>query len=240
MPPLQIFIINKNKWRGFNQWPPKTEKLKLYLHSEGKRKSLIFENTQSEKMLKNEAYTTYQFDPSDPVCTYGGRNLFLLSGPHNQIKIEKRDDVLVYTSETLNKGIEVIGEIEVVLYVSSSVKDTDFMVKLVDIFPKGKKSINIIDSGLRVRYREGNLNSPKFIEPDEIIECKIKLGSIAIYFPENHKIGVEISSSNFPRFDVNSNLAGEISGRKFKTAVQKIYHDPKHQSHIILPVYKKN
>jgi len=240
LPPLQIFIINKNKWRGFNQWPPKTEKLKLYLHSEGKRKSLIIENTQSEKMLKNEAYTTYQFDPSDPVCTYGGRNLFLLSGPHNQIKIEKRDDVLVYTSETLNKGIEVIGEIEVVLYVSSSVKDTDFMVKLVDIFPKGKKSINIIDSGLRVRYREGNLNSPKFIEPDEIIECKIKLGSIAIYFPENHKIGVEISSSNFPRFDVNSNLAGEISGRKFKTAVQKIYQDPKHQSHIILPVYKKN
>ena len=236
-PPIRAFILNKNIWRDFNKWPPSSTETKLYLHSKGKSNSLLGKGVLSKKKPEKESPDVYQFDPSDPVITKGGRNLFLLSGPQDQTNTEKRDDVLIYSTQVLKKGIEVIGEIKVVLFASTSVKDTDFMVKLVDVYPGNKKAINIIDSGVRARYLNGDLNDPKLVVPNKIYKYEIVIGTTAIYFPKNHKIRLEISSSNFPRFDVNSNLAGKQNKVNYIIATQRVYHDKYHPSHLILPVF---
>ena len=111
------------------------------------------------------------------------------------------------------------------------------MVKLVDVYPDNKKSINLIDSGIRTRYRGGNLDRPELIVPNKIYKFEIVIGTIAIYFPKNHKIRLELTSSNFPRFDVNSNLAGKKNKKKFQIATQTIYHDKDHPSHLNLPLF---
>ena len=229
--------MNKNVWRAFNNWPPSSAELKLYLHSDGESNSLFGDGVLSKIAPTEELPDTFQFDPSDPVITKGGRNLFLLSGAQDQINIEKRDDVLVYTTKILEKGFEVIGEIKVILYASTSVEDTDFMVKLVDVFPGDQKAVNIVDSGVRTRFLNGDLNNPKLITPNDIYCYEIVIGTTAIYFPKDHKIRLEIASSNFPRFDVNSNLAGKESENNYIIATQTVYHDKEHPSHLIFPVF---
>ena len=111
------------------------------------------------------------------------------------------------------------------------------MVKLVDVYPGNKKAINVIDSGVRTRYLNGDLNNPKLVIPNKIYKYEIVIGTTAIYFPKNHKIRLEISSSNFPRFDVNTNLAGKRNDVNYIIATQTIYHDKDHPSHLILPVF---
>ena len=239
IPPIRAFVLNKNIWRSFYKWPPISREVKLFLHSNGNSNSLLGDGTLSKKNSEEEPPDVYQFDPTNPVITRGGRNLFLLSGPQDQTKTEKRDDVLIYTSQGLEKGFEVIGEIKIILYASSTAKDTDFMVKLVDVYPNDKKAINIVDSGVRARYLKGDLNNPKLLTPNKIYKYEIVIGTTAIYFPKNHKIRLEISSSNFPRFDVNSNLAGKESENKFVVATQTVYHDKEHQTHLILPVFNE-
>jgi len=171
------------------------------------------------------------------VISKGGRNLFLLSGPQDQTNIERGEDILIFTTGALEKGLEIIGKVKIIFYASTTVEDTDFMVKLVDVYPNNKKSINVVDSGIRTRFRGGNLDEPELVIPNKIYKFEIVIGSIAIYFPKNHKIRLEITSSNFPRFDVNSNLAGKKSKKKYQIATQTIYHDKDHSSHIIIPVF---
>lgn len=240
IPLIQAFILNKNIWRTFNNWPPPSIELKFYLHSDGKSNSLFGNGELSKHVPEEEFPDVFQFDPSDPVITRGGRNLFLLSGPQDQISIEKREDVLVYTTKNLEKSLEVIGEIKVIIYASTTAEDTDFMIKLVDVYPDNKKAINVVDSGVRVRYRNGDLDHPKLITPNEIYKYEIVIGTTAIYFPEDHKIRLEISSSNFPRFDVNSNLAGRESDKSYIIASQTVYHDMEHPSHLILPIFMED
>jgi len=238
IPPLTIYILNKKIWRRFGSWPPKTTPFKLYLRSLGKANSLFGNGLLSLTEPLMEPPDEYDFNPANPVPMKGGRNLFFVSGPHNQVKVEKRRDVLVYTSEKLTEGIEIIGEIMLIFYATSSAKDTDFMAKLVDVFPNGK-AINILDDGVRARYREGNLENPSLLEPDEIYQYTINLGNTAIYFPKGHRIRLEITSSNYPRFDVNSNLAGEKNEQGYQIAHQKIFHELDHKSYLLLPVYKR-
>jgi len=237
IPPLQIYILNKDIWRAFNKWPPTSTELKLYLHSNGKSNSLNGDGFLSKNKAKEEPPDQYIFDPSTPVITKGGRNLFLLSGPQDQTDIERCDDILIFTTSALEKGLEIIGEVKIVFYASTTVEDTDFMVKLVDVYPNNKKSINIVDSGIRTRYRNGNLDKPELVNPNKIYKFEVVIGSIAIYLPKNHKIRLEITSSNFPRFDVNSNLAGKKNKKKYQIATQTIYHDKDHPSHVIIPVF---
>ena len=237
IPPIRAFILNKNIWRAFNKWPPSSTERKLYLHSNGRSNSLLGDGYLSKKKPEEEFPDVYKFDPSDPVITKGGRNLFLLSGPQDQTNIEKRDDVLVYSTQELEKGLEVIGEIKIILFASTTVEDTDFTVKLVDVYPGSKKAINVIDSGVRTRYLNGDLNNPKLVIPNKIYKYEIVIGTTAIFFPKNHKIRLEISSSNFPRFDVNTNLAGKRNDANYIIATQTIYHDKDHPSHLILPVF---
>jgi len=231
VPPIRLYVLNRGIWRNFEQWPPVTKPLKLYLHSHWGAGALL--EVDPKPTLPHE----YAFNPANPVVTRGGRFLTVRSGGLNQTKIELRKDVLVYTSRKLETGLEVIGDVKIVLYASSTAKDTDFMVKLVDVF-NTRKAINIVDSGIRARFREG-LDKPSFIEPDKIYKYEITIGAIGYYFPKGHKIRIEISSSNFPRFDVNSNLAGEQNEKGYITAQQKIFHDLQNPSHLILPIFKK-
>jgi len=123
-----------------------------------------------------------------------------------------------------------------VLYASSTAKDTDFMVKLVDVYPRGK-ALNILDAGIRARYKDGD-NNPSLIEPGKVYKYEIDLGNTSIYFKKNHRIRIEISSSNFPRFDINSNLGGEGKPGDYLIAEQQIYHSREYSSHLIIPIFK--
>ncbi|MHA1380429.1 MAG: CocE/NonD family hydrolase [Candidatus Helarchaeota archaeon] len=241
IPPIRCWIVNKKKWRHFSKWPPQTDELRFYLHSKfGDANSRFGQGKLYHlEQKENEKPDSYEFDPSNPVPTVGGRFLFFsLSGYRNQNKLEERKDILVYTSDKLKKGIEVIGEVKIVFYALSSAEDTDFMVKLVDVH-NNRKALNVIDSGVRARFRDG-LENPALIEPDKIYKYELRIGRTAWYFKKGHKIRIEISSSNFPRFNVHSNLVGEKTENGYQIATQKIFHDAKHQSYLALPVFKKN
>ncbi len=239
IPLVQIFLLNKRIWRYFNTWPPKTELLTLYLHSGGHANTRFGDGLLSTDSPSEEPSDQYTFNPLYPCPTRGGRNLLIDSGAKDQSDIEERPDVLVYTSTNLEEDFEIIGEVKLIFFASSTAKDTDFMVKLVDVFPNGKKALNILDDGVRARFREGNLQNPTFLEPNQVYRYEISLGTTAIYFPKGHRIRLEISSSNFPRFDINSNLAGVPHKDGYITAQQQIFHTGQYPSHLILPIYQK-
>jgi len=233
-PSIKFWVMGRKIWRYTEKWPPKnTEFKKLYLHSSGKANSVKGNGVLNSDLPQEELEDTYDFNPMNPVITRGGRNLGILKGAHDQRDAEKRNDVLVYSTEQLNEGIEITGPVKIILYAASSANDTDFMVKLVDVYPRGK-AINILDAGIRARFRNGEQN-PSLIEPGEIYKYEIDLGNTSNYFREGHKIRIEISSSNFPRFDVNSNLGGNGEQGDFIIAKQKIFHNQKFQSHILIP-----
>jgi putative CocE/NonD family hydrolase len=156
-------------------------------------------------------------------------------GPRDQQQAEWRPDVLVYTSDPLEEDVEVTGPVSVVLYASSSASDTDFTAKLVDVHPGGK-SINVAQGIIRARYRD-SWEKPELLTPGEVYKFTIDLWSTSNCFVAGHRIGVEISSSNFPQFDRNPNT-GHPFGKDSETqiATQTIYHDEERPSHVLLPV----
>lgn len=238
VPTFMVWILNKHIWRYFNNWPPKSQQKLLYLHSNGKANSRFGDGTLNEVKPADEPFDEFDFDPSDPVNTRGGRFLIIRSGKRNQSEIEKRDDILIYTSDKLKDGLEILGEVRLIFYASSSCIDTDFMVKLVDVF-NNNKAINIIDNGIRARFREG-LDNPKLLEPDKIYEYDVYIGTTGYFVRKNHRIRIEITSSNFPKFDINANLGGKKGDKKlFEVAHQKVFHNKDHSSHLILPIYRE-
>jgi putative CocE/NonD family hydrolase len=163
------------------------------------------------------------------------------TGPRDQRSVESRDDVLCYTTPPLEKSVEVTGPIELVLYVASSARDTDFTGKLVDVYPDGRAEI-LTDGILRARYRE-SFSIPILMEPGNIYELHIDLMATSNVFKEGHRIRLDISSSNFPRFDRNTNTGGTIataSEKDFAQAVNRIYHDSTRPSHLILPIIERD
>ncbi|MBD3256611.1 MAG: CocE/NonD family hydrolase [Candidatus Lokiarchaeota archaeon] len=237
-PSIKYYVIGKKLWRYTENWPPnKISYKKMFLHSQGNANTLKGDGYLDFAAPSNIEYTdAYIFDPLNPVITKGGRNLSIRKGSHDQEESEIRDDVLVYTSRVLEKGIEITGPVRIVLFASSSAVDTDFLVKLVDV-DGSNNALNILDGGIRTRFRK-DLNNPSQIKPDEIIRYDIELGNISLFFKPKHRIRLEISSSNFPRYDINSNLGGKGEPGEFIKAKQKIFHDASHPSHLILPIFK--
>jgi len=243
-PPVMIFVMGTNEWRKESDWPIQGTKYQpFYLSSRGKANTLNGDGILLTELPDDEMPDEYVFDPIDPVPTVGGQVLLPggnAIGPRDQRKVESRDDVLVYTTPVLDQPLEVIGPVELCLFVSSSAPDADFTGKLVDVYPDGR-AIILTEGILRARYRN-SFTSPELLEPDEIYELRINLWATGNVFLPGHSIRLEVSSSNFPRFDRNSNTGGiitEESSDQYQMATNRIYHNAEHPSRLILPVIPK-
>jgi putative CocE/NonD family hydrolase len=238
--PVHIFVMGANRWRDEQEWPlARTHYTQLYLASKGHANSLTGDGALAWTLEKKSKPDEFAYDPRFPVPTMGGAvccdpKVFPW-GPMDQRSVEKRNDVLVYTSQPMKRELEVTGPIRVVLYASTSALDTDFTAKIIDVFPNGEAR-NLTDGILRMRYRHG-LEKAELAQPGEVYPLTIDAGVTSNVFLPGHKIRVEISSSNFPRFDRNQNTGRAIADETaLATAQQSVYHGRTYPSHILLPV----
>jgi uncharacterized protein len=184
---------------------------------------------------REEPPDRYIYDPNDPVPTRGGTTLGLALGVFDQSKIEEREDVLIYTGEVLTSDMEVTGPVRLTLFAASSAPDTDFTAKLIDVRPDGYAQ-NIVEGVLRARFRE-SLTAPTLITPEKVYEYTIDLWATSHVFKAGHRLRLEVSSSNFPRYDRNPNTGHEFGvDDELRTAQQTIFHDQRYPSHLVLPV----
>jgi putative CocE/NonD family hydrolase len=242
-PPVHLFVMGENEWRDFENWPPEgTTPVSYYLHARKGANSLLGDGTLSTKEPGKEVTDMFTYDPSNPVPTLGGndccRETIVTEGPYDQRPVERRDDVLVYSSSELSEPVTVIGPVEVKLWAASSAVNTDFTAKLVDVYPDGR-AINITSGILRAPHRDG-LDTWNELEPNKPYEFTIELRPTANTFLAGHMIRLEISSSNFPRYDRNLNTTGaEIADKtEMVVANQQVFHTKTMASRIILPVMK--
>ena len=240
VPPVRIFVMGANQWRDENEWPlARAIPAKFYLSSDGHANSLSGDGMITEKRDRKTREDRFTYDPKKPVQTMGGavccNEKVFPWGPMDQRPVEQRSDVLVYSSETLREDVEVTGPISLVLYAATTAPDTDFTGKLVDVYPDGR-AINLTDGILRTRYRDG-LDQPKLLTKPGAVKFTIDLGVTSNLFRKGHKIRLEVSSSNFPRFDRNPNTGRPVADEsRLATALQTVYHDRRHRSYLNLPV----
>ena len=235
--PVRLFVMGANIWRSENEWPlARTQFTDYYLHSRGRANSLFGDGVLSTERPSDEPADAFVYDPEDPVPTHGGQSMFLEhTGPRDRRPIERRDDVLVYTSAPLPGDLEVTGPVTLALYASSSASDTDFTATLVDVYPSGQ-AIHLCEGIVRARFRE-SYEQPTLIEPGKIYEYTISLWETSNVFKAGHRIRLEISSSNFPRFDRNQNTGHEPGmDAVTKIARQTVYHHARRGSRLVLPV----
>lgn len=238
--PVRLFVMGKNIWRDENEWPlARAKATPYYLHSGGRANTLGGDGTLSATAPGDEAADRYMYDPDHPVPTHGGAVLgdtdHFPPGPLDQRAVETRPDVLVYTTAAFEKDTEVTGPITLQLYVSSSAVDTDFVGKLIDVWPNGFAQ-NLTDGILRARYRT-SMEKADLMNPGEIYKLTINLESTSNVFLAGHKLRLEIESSNYPRFDrnLNTGLNPEASSDSV-IATNVIYHDNKRASVLIVPI----
>jgi uncharacterized protein len=239
--PVRIFVMGKNEWRDEAAWPlARAEQTSYYLNSGGKANTASGDGSLSTSAPQKGLADTFVYDPADPVPTVGGPlccdQVHLVPGPHDQKDVEARQDVLVYSTPALDADLEVTGPVALDLFAKSSAVDTDFTAKLIDVWPNGFAQ-NLTEGILRASFRESTLGDPKPIAPGQVYEYKIDLWSTSNVFLKGHRIRLEVSSSNFPRFDRNLNTgkSGAESSAYVK-ATNTILHDAAHPSVLMLPV----
>jgi len=238
--PVRIFVMGDNQWRYEDSWPlERAQSTRYYLHSSGKANSAAGDGSLSADAAHKEAPDSYIYDPANPVPTVGGPlccdTVHLPAGPRDQQQVESRPDVLVYTTPPLDADLEVTGPVTLDLYARSSAVDTDFTGKLVDVGPDGT-AINLTEGILRARYRESTSAATPLV-PGKVYHYTIDLWSTSNVFFKGHRIRVEISSSNFPRFDRNLNTGKSAAAdANFVKATNTVLHDSSHPSALVLPV----
>jgi putative CocE/NonD family hydrolase len=242
MPRVRFYTMGRNRWQASNAWPPEGSRVvTYYLSSGGQANSL-----HGDGVLTTTAPGTadrpdrFIYDPLNPVPSYGGNvcctGNAIEAGSFDQRRLEARQDVLVYSSEPLREGVEVSGPIEITLYVSSDARDTDFTVKLLDVYPDGR-AYNLDETIQRVRYREGYDRPPSLMEPGRVYRLDVSPMSTSNYFGPGHRIRIEVSSSNFPRFDRNLNT-GRRNYDETEPVVARnaVHHSRQHPSQVRLSV----
>ncbi|GGD39025.1 CocE/NonD family hydrolase [Muriicola marianensis] len=243
-PRVQYYTMGINKWNSSDSWPPAGARMQtFYLRSGGKANSLYGDGSLSEKKPgKNDTPDTFVYDPMNPVPSYGGNvcctGNAVRGGAFDQQVMETRNDILVYTSDVLEEGVEVSGFIESTLYLSSDVKDTDLTVKLIDVYPDGR-AYNLDETIQRVRYREG-YEKEVFMEKGKVYKVELTPMATSNYFKKGHRIRIEVSSSNFPRFARNLNTGGNnYDEKEGVVATNTIHHSEQYPSQIRLPMVKE-
>jgi len=244
LPRVRYYTMGENEWNTATAWPPPAaEMVTYYLNSGGNANTLNGDGVLTTQRPGGDAPDSYSYDPFDPVMSHGG-NVCCIggaidAGSFDQRAVEaEREDILVFSTEALSKGIEVSGPIEVTLYVSTDVKDTDFTVKLIDVYPDGR-AFNLDETIQRARYREG-YDKWAFMEPGEVYEVKVGPLTTSNFFEAGHKIRIEVSSSNFPRFTRNLNTGGNIYDEtEGVVAHNQIHHSNQYPSQIRVPVVRR-
>jgi putative CocE/NonD family hydrolase len=241
-PPVKIFVMGENYWRYENEWPlSRTKYTSYYLRGGGRANTMNGDGGLGLEAPTGGAPTdTFVYDPADPVPTLGGNNCcrsdIVPMGAFDQRAAERRDDVLVFTSPELTEPLEVTGPIVMKLFASTTAKDTDWTAKLIDVHPSGFAQ-NIQDGIIRARYRESVGQAAKPIESGKVYEYTIDMWSTSNTFLPGHRIRLEISSSNFPRFDRNLNTGEDTgTGTAMVKATQTVHHSREYPSRVVLPV----
>ena len=238
--PVRIFVMGANQWRDEDDWPlARAHNARYFLHSRGKANSTLGDGSLATAAPHSEDPDQYVYDPANPAPTIGGPLCcdaeHLAPGPRDQRVVEARTDVLVYSTPPLAQDLEITGPIQLELFAKSSAVDTDFTAKLVDVWPNGFAQ-NLTEGIVRARYRSSQ-EKPELMNPGEIYKFTVDLWSTANVFLKGHRLRLEISSSNFPRFDRNLNTGQEagIAGKPVP-ATNTVYHDIGHPSALILPI----
>jgi hypothetical protein len=240
--PVKIFVMGTNQWREEDDWPlARAQSTKYFLHSARSANSLHGDGSLSATAPRSEPSDHYVYDPSNPAPTIGGPlccdTKHLAPGPKDQRPVEARDDVLIYTTPALTQDTEITGAVSLELFAQSSAVDTDFEAKLVDVAPDGFAQ-NLTEGIVRARYRNSQ-EKPDLMNPGQVYKFNVDLWSTSNVFLKGHAVRLEISSSNFPRFDRNLNT-GEVqaSARRYVSATNTVLHDSEHPSALILPLVK--
>lgn len=238
--PVRIFVMGENAYHAESDWPPPESKpTRYFLHSGGSANSLRGDGGLSVTPPKNETADKFTYDPGNPVRSIGGSLCcdakHYEPGPRDQRAAENRDDVLIYSSKPFAEDMEVSGPVTLELWVKSSAVDTDFTAKLVDVSPDGF-AMNLTDGILRMRYRNSQ-EKQEFMNPGQVYKITVDLWATSNVFKKGHIMRLEVSSSNFPRFDRNLNTGAEqATSREFVSATNTILHETEHPSALVIPV----
>jgi uncharacterized protein len=244
MPKVKYFTMGSNKWQSSDTWPPAgAQPMTLHLASGGAANSLNGDGVLTANPPAQDKADRFTYDPMNPVPSYGGNvcctGNAVQGGSFDQRKMEARADILVYTSEPLSQGLEVSGAIDTTLYVSSDAKDTDFTIKLIDVYPDGR-AYNLDETIQRARYRDGYEKPAVWMERGKVYKLTLPAMTTSNYFAAGHRIRIEISSSNFPRFDRNLNTGGDnYSESKGVVARNEVHHSTQYPSQVTLTVVKR-
>jgi len=243
MPKVRYYTMGLNKWQSSETWPPQSaQSVTLFLSSGGKANTLNGDGTLGDAPPAADSPDRFDYDPMNPVPSYGGNvcctGNAVAGGAFDQQKMEERPDILVYSTEALKEGLELSGPIEVTLYVSSDVRDTDFTVKLIDVYPDGR-AYNLDETIQRVRYRNGYDKPLAWMEPGKVYKVTLQPMTTSNYFEAGHRIRLEVSSSNFPRFDRNLNTGGNnYDESRGVVAHNAVHHSKQYPSEMKITVVK--
>lgn len=233
---VRIFVMGENRWRSENEWPVgRTRTVEYFLHSGGRANSLFGDGRLEPSPPEDEPADTFRYDPENAVPFITEPNFSQVGGPDDYRPVERRDDVLVYSTAPLTEPLEVCGPLTVRLHAASSARDTDWTAKVLDVHPDGFAQ-RLNDGIVRARFRRST-EKESFLEPGRVESYDIDAWSTCVLMGEGHRLRLEISSSAFPKFDRNLNTGGRI-GMETKgiVAEQTVYHDREHPSRVLIPV----
>ena len=242
LPKVTYYTMGSNKWQTSDTWPPAgAQPMTFHLSSGGSANSLNGDGQLAAAPPDTDKPDVFTYDPMNPVPSYGGNvcctGNAITAGSFDQRKMEARNDILVYTSEPFKEGIEVSGPIKPTLYVSSDAKDTDFTVKVIDVYPDGR-AFNLDESIQRMRYRDG-YDKPVWMEKGKVYKVTLQPLTTSNYFAAGHRLRIEVSSSNFPRFDRNLNTGGNnYDEAKGVVAHNVVHHSKQYPSSVTISVVR--
>ena len=241
LPKVTYFTMGLNKWQSSETWPPQGAKaMTFYLASGGRANSLVGDGTLTSAPPSADAPDAFVYDPRNPVMSYGGNvcctGNAIQAGSFDQRRMESRQDILVYSSEPFKEGVDISGPITPTLYVSSDARDTDFTVKVLDVYPDGR-AYNLDESIQRMRYRDGYDKPLVWMEKDKVYKVTLQPLTTSNYFAAGHRLRIEVSSSNFPRFDRNLNTGGNNYDERTPIIARNVvHHSTQFPSSIIVTV----